>query len=152
MRPGNVPPLLPRRKWIVVRALNPGETDWEVLWLGVSVAAAACAAVWIGAGLPRPRCPFLALTGCPCPGCGATRALIQVAQGNLVAALHWNPLAAVGGGVAVGYNVYAAVVLACRLRRVRPVKLGPAELQGMRVGVLGAVLGNWGAVIWRFSD
>ena len=40
-----------------------------------------------------PPCPFHWLTGLYCPGCGSTRALHQLAHGNLAAALGYNPLA-----------------------------------------------------------
>jgi hypothetical protein len=39
-----------------------------------------------------PGCPFHMLTGWCCPGCGATRALHELVHGELLAALHANPL------------------------------------------------------------
>src|SRR5487761_2178794 len=39
-----------------------------------------------------PPCPFHALTGLLCPGCGATRALAALVHGNLADAMHWNGL------------------------------------------------------------
>lgn len=39
-----------------------------------------------------PRCPLHAVTGFHCPGCGATRALGLLAQGDFLAALHHNAL------------------------------------------------------------
>lgn len=39
-----------------------------------------------------PPCPFLALTGWLCPGCGSTRALHALLHGDLVRALAMNPL------------------------------------------------------------
>ncbi len=39
-----------------------------------------------------PRCPFHALTGLWCPGCGMTRALHALVHGDLLLALHMNPL------------------------------------------------------------
>lgn len=39
-----------------------------------------------------PVCPFRALTGFTCPGCGTTRALHQLFHGNLLAAVELNPL------------------------------------------------------------
>jgi hypothetical protein len=37
-----------------------------------------------------PRCPFFALTGHCCPGCGATRAVAELLHGHVTAALHFN--------------------------------------------------------------
>jgi len=39
-----------------------------------------------------PTCPLHTLTGLYCPGCGATRALHQLAHGHLTAAWRLNPL------------------------------------------------------------
>ncbi|MFZ4514849.1 MAG: DUF2752 domain-containing protein [Acidimicrobiia bacterium] len=38
-------------------------------------------------------CPFKAMTGLPCPGCGATRAAYQLMQGNIGAAIQFNAVA-----------------------------------------------------------
>jgi hypothetical protein len=43
-----------------------------------------------------PRCPFHALTGLFCPGCGSLRAAHQLLHGHLLAALRLNPLTVVG--------------------------------------------------------
>jgi hypothetical protein len=43
-----------------------------------------------------PPCLFHAFTGLHCPGCGATRALHQMANGNFVAALKLNALVVLG--------------------------------------------------------
>jgi len=37
-----------------------------------------------------PRCPFYALTGHYCPGCGATRAIAELLHGHVASALHFN--------------------------------------------------------------
>jgi hypothetical protein len=39
-----------------------------------------------------PGCPFRALTGLNCPGCGTTRALHQLLHGHIIAAFELNPL------------------------------------------------------------
>lgn len=39
-----------------------------------------------------PPCPFRAITGWKCPGCGTLRGLHQLLQGNLYAAWQLNPL------------------------------------------------------------
>jgi len=37
-----------------------------------------------------PRCPFFALTGRYCPGCGATRAAAELLHGHFASAMHFN--------------------------------------------------------------
>jgi len=37
-------------------------------------------------------CPFYALTGLPCPGCGLTRAFVCLGHGQVLPSLHWHPL------------------------------------------------------------
>ena len=39
------------------------------------------------------RCPFLAVTGHYCPGCGGTRAILALLHGDVAAAWHNNALA-----------------------------------------------------------
>lgn len=39
-----------------------------------------------------PACPFRALTGFTCPGCGSTRGLHRLLHGDLLAAFELNPL------------------------------------------------------------
>ena len=63
-----------------------------------------------------PTCPFLAITGWYCPGCGALRAVHALAHGDLVTALARNPFAV----VAVGYLVVAWVIWLDRTARGRP--------------------------------
>lgn len=69
---------------------------------GIVVAFAVCAA-WIALFFLDPAthsflpsCLFHRLTGLYCPGCGATRALHQLARGNIAAALRLNALVVLG--------------------------------------------------------
>jgi hypothetical protein len=50
-----------------------------------------------------PRCPFHALFGILCPGCGATRALAALLHGNLLEALHLNIFATALFPIAFAY-------------------------------------------------
>lgn len=43
-------------------------------------------------GVAFPPCPFRLLTGLECPGCGAGRAVVSLAAGDLPAAFDHNPL------------------------------------------------------------
>ena len=78
-----------------------------VLLAGAAGAAALLPWVPLLARL-SPPCPFHAWTGLPCPGCGATRAVMALAGGDPVAALAWNPLATLG---LIGGFVIAAAAL-----------------------------------------
>lgn len=69
----------------------------ERLFAASSVVAAAGALgvlyfVNPGTSTLFPPCPFLAFTGCYCPGCGSLRALHQITRGHLATALGLNPL------------------------------------------------------------
>jgi hypothetical protein len=44
----------------------------------------------IGGAIPL-FCPFKALTGIPCPGCGMTRAMLSVTKGDFRGAFGYNP-------------------------------------------------------------
>lgn len=66
-----------RRAWLVLGALS---------------------AIFVTSALWRPSdngivlCPFRALTGYPCPGCGMTRAFSAIAHGEVWRAVRYNPL------------------------------------------------------------
>ncbi len=68
--------------------------------LGTAVAAAAAAA-YVGLVDPNdpghyPTCPFLAVTGQFCPGCGSLRAVHALVTGHPLAAVGLNVLTVVG--------------------------------------------------------
>ena len=67
-------------------------------WLALA-AVAVLAAVWLlrmfdpnAAGSPFPPCPFRAITGLFCPGCGITRALHALVHFDLARALAMNAM------------------------------------------------------------
>lgn len=73
----------------------------RVAWAGpVAVGLAAASAVsYVGRSDPNqsgnyPTCPFLALTGWHCPGCGSLRMTHALAHGDLLEALSMNVFAA----------------------------------------------------------
>lgn len=62
--------------------------------------AGACAALYVAAVDPNkpghyPTCPFLFVTGYYCPGCGSLRAVHAIMHGDLIQAVHRNPLTVV---------------------------------------------------------
>jgi hypothetical protein len=84
-----------------------------------------------------PTCPFLAITGWYCPGCGSLRALHALAHGDVWSALARNPFAV----VAAGYLVVSWVLWFERTARGRPRRwLAPPWVL---YTVLGAILVFW---------
>jgi hypothetical protein len=90
----------------MLMALGQTTAWWRGLRPGHNVAA-RFTAMSLGlltlAWLPMPHtiCPFLMLTGYPCPFCGGTHAGIDLGQGHPLAALKASPLAVSGAAVLV---------------------------------------------------
>ena len=130
------------------RRLRPGELDHEAIWLAVSLATLAGAWFWLYLRLPIPPCTFHRVTGFPCPTCGATRTLRYTFHHDWWAAAGTNPLAFFGYGAVVLYDLYAAIVLAFRLPRLRfdviPKRVGNI----VRYTTIGVILANWAWLVW----
>jgi hypothetical protein len=89
--------------------------------------------------LLRP-CVFRSLTGIPCPTCGTTRAATAFLDGNLMAALSANPLAAVGGLLFVAGAPLAALWAIARW----PAPVLPTPLpMWSRAGAVALIVANW---------
>jgi len=128
------------------RRLRAGELDHEALWLGVSVSAAAAAWAWTAAGLATPRCAFHAVTGIPCPACGATRCFVQLTHGAWEAALALNPLTFAAFAVVIVFDLYAVGVVVTRGPRWRGA-ISPRGLVWMRATLAALVALNWAWLI-----
>lgn len=84
-----------------------------------------------------PTCPFLAVTGWYCPGCGALRAVHALGHGDLMTAMARNPFAV----VAIAYILVTWVRWLERTVTGRhPRWLAPPWVL---YGVLGAILAFW---------
>ena len=128
--------------------LPPGQTDPELLVLGASAGTLAWGAAWVAGGLPLPQCAFHAITGCPCPTCGATRCVMALLHGRVGEALGWNPLVFTGLAAVALLNLYAIVVLAAGLPRVR-FSLRGGQARFLRIACLILLLANWAYEIHR---
>jgi hypothetical protein len=132
--------------------VTPGDVNHELIWLAVSVAAAAGGVVWLRLGLPWLGCPFRALTGYPCLTCGATRCAIAFSHGNLSLAWSWNPLALIAlCGVAL-FDLYAAAVLLTRGPRLRVIDWSRAEKNAVRIAVVALIVVNWAYLLAHRSQ
>ena len=96
---------------------NAGLRRWEILAFA-ALACAGCLLILFPPGrFPfYPICPFHALTGLLCPGCGGTRAMAALLRGHMAEAWHRNalvvsltPLAIIAGLVRLQRGVWPAM-------------------------------------------
>jgi hypothetical protein len=95
------------------------------------------------AGLPGWACPFKAVFGIPCPGCGLTAAMDQLLHGNLRAAVQTHAFAPV---FLLAFLVILAAALLPKPLRDRLVA-GIARFEihtGITAWVLSALILYWG--------
>jgi hypothetical protein len=131
-----------------VRFRSVGPEERSLAWV---LALGAVSALVLAPVLARvapfvPGCPFHALTGVPCPGCGTTRALLALVRGDVPAALAWNPAATVAllAGWIAATCAPIWVLLEGPLPAFAPVL--PARSRWLLVGLL--VL-NWAYLVAR---
>ena len=128
------------------RAAGPDDRSLALL-----LALGALSAVAIAPFLPwlaplAPPCPFHAITGVPCPGCGSTRAALALARGDVFAAFGWNPLAAfamVAGGA-------ACLLAPLWVHSGRPLPmLAPVLPARARTALVAVLASNWAWLVMR---
>jgi hypothetical protein len=130
------------------RRLNPLEVDHEALWLLVGSASICLLGVALATpGIQLPLCGFKTITGLPCPTCGVTRTVIALSRGDLSRGLFMNPLAALACGAGLLYLLYAAIVLALRLPRLRPT-ITATGARRLRIAVCAVLAINW---VWLIA-
>ena len=128
---------------VVARRLKRGEIDYELLWLGASLASLGVAVGWFTLGLPWPRCAFHQITGLPCATCGMTRCGIQFFQGHFLAAWKWNPLVFTALCGLTVFDLYVFVTLAARGPRLRICFYNQTAKTFVRIAVISALVLNW---------
>ena len=75
------------------------------------------------------RCPFKAVTGIPCPGCGMTRAVLSALRGDFRTAFYYHPL----------WIVAVPLVLVEFLNAVGGIKI-PAKVNNVILIIAGILL------------
>jgi hypothetical protein len=126
---------------VVVRA-RPGDRASYLMLLG-SLAAWLIYTrfYWVlrGAHATLPACPFLQLTGHPCPFCGGTRSFAYVWNGDFKHAVQLYPL----GPVLFVVTIIAIPLLLWVLRGRRDLRVpGPVFMAGAIVALV-ALAANW---------
>jgi hypothetical protein len=93
----------------------------------------------VGSALPF-FCPFKALTGLPCPGCGMTRALLSMTKGDFHGAFAFNPFSF--------FLLFMVIVSIVPVGQVKKLPSGtPIFMHYFLIATLIAVLIFW--VFWR---
>jgi hypothetical protein len=106
-----------------------------LIWLTLAVGATYLFIFEPGKTGFFPACPFRALTGFTCPGCGSTRGLHRLLHGDVVAAFQFNPLLV----LALPFLLYALARYtnaALRGRRLRRSQLNAKYIWALFVVVL----------------
>jgi hypothetical protein len=132
--------------------LEPGETDYALIWLSVSVLSLTAAASWLALGLPWPVCVFHELTGLPCVTCGMTRCAIQFFHGHFLAALKWNPLVFTALCSVMAFDLYAFATLTTGAPRLRISLSTQRAKTFVRVSVILAFVLNWIYLLSHWRD
>ena len=122
-----------------------GALPLGAIFLGIGALAAVSVAVLHLDRLPILICVFRATTGIPCLTCGATRALGELATGDLSGALAMNPLATMAAFALVPWGV-ADLALMTRGRALS-LQVAPSGARALRVLAVAAVAANWAYLV-----
>ena len=105
---------------------------------GLLLAAGLAYALWVRAtGLALP-CPFRAVTGLLCPGCGVTRLCLALLRGDWAGAWRANP------ALLPMLPILAALAVRLSVRYVREGSAVLPRRENALVWVLAALLAAWG--------
>lgn len=107
----------------LVRATAEDRVAAGLLLAGLAAWMAYTRVFWTLHGLHAtlPACPFLALTGQPCPLCGGTRAFASMWEGDVGRAVRFHPLGpALFAGTFAAAAAALVLLLSGRALRVRP--------------------------------
>jgi hypothetical protein len=132
---------------LVLMQREQGRLLYGVIY-GIIALCAIAAARYLPILGALPSCVFRSLTGISCPTCGSTRALSNLAAGELAAALSMNPLFVLLVLSGVAWLVLDIVHLLFR-PRVPALVLAPAESTALRVLAFLLFLANWVFLVVR---
>jgi hypothetical protein len=126
---------------VTFKKRKTGEIEYGIIYGGVFLIA-----LFIARTMPvlplAPSCVFRELTGIPCPTCGATRSVVDLAQGEVFAAFRMNPLIALCFFNAILVFFYSLITLAFDLPKLNMI-LSSKEVNSVRVGAIVLILAQW---------
>ena len=106
---------------------------WQRIALGLSVPAAIVLVLVYMRGPLGMQCPFYALTGLYCPGCGSGRAVYALLHGRLAESFRYQPLLYILGIPAGAVFLHEYLRLVFPRLRLRPVHVPQAAAIGAAV-------------------
>jgi hypothetical protein len=133
LRPGDAP--LARQLAVAVAAVLPLVAWWLRRWPEAPAAL-------------LPPCLMRAATGLPCPTCGGTHALVDLAHGRLASAFTANPLVSLGTLALVLWSL-AGVAVSVVPRWRRRVEASPGDGRRLLVLVLALIAASW---TWQLAS
>jgi len=125
------------------RQQRRGEFDHEAVWGALVLGALAAARLFPFDRVPVWVCWFHRLSGLPCPGCGSTRAFVDLAHGRWTAGFALNPLAGALFLMSLCYVPYAAWVVIAHKPRLRATPMSPRERRTLFLALIAIVFANW---------
>jgi len=110
-----------------------------ILFAGLAVVQIALTAAGWGAW----KCPIYSVSGMPCPGCGLSRAMLLLAQGQWSAAIHMHAFAPVLLAAVIGF-VAAGLLPRRQLQNILVCIATVEQYTGIAVVLSLAMLIYWG--------
>jgi hypothetical protein len=126
---------------ISLRKKHPGEIEFGIIFGSLAIMALV-AARYLPLMDIMPSCQFKAFTGFPCPTCGTTRSLVDLAKGDLQGSLLMNPVLALGMILAIVWFFYNSIIVLFNTSRFA-LSLSRPESDAVRVAALAFLLLNW---------
>jgi hypothetical protein len=126
---------------ISLRKKRSGEIEFGIIFGSLAIIALV-AARYLPLMDIMPSCLFKALTGFPCPTCGTTRSLVNLAKGDLPGSLLMNPAVALGMILTLLWFLYNSIIVLFNTSRFALSFTRP-ESDTVRVAALALLLLNW---------
>jgi hypothetical protein len=126
---------------IYLRKKHSGEIEFGIIFGSLAIMTLVTARY-----LPlmdvMPSCLFKEFTGFPCPTCGTTRSLVNLAKGDLQGSLLMNPAFALAMIVTIFWFLYNSIIVVFNTSRFA-LSLTRPESDTVRVAALAILLLNW---------
>lgn len=120
---------------------SPGAIEFGIVYGGIVLLG-----IFAGRFLPvldfAPSCTFKALTGFPCPTCGATRSIVFLSHGNLISSFFMNPLIFAVAVMTMLYLFYSLFVLVFDIKKIS-IAISGQEKDRIRLTAIALILINW---------